>query len=120
MCLVVTLTKAKPLERYGNFRAICDPHVALIWDSQMVVWHLYGVIFCSFPQYGKYMGWKVYIRYKWENYGDDLPIQIPCLLKFFLFSLDMDFIRELHFLFFKKKFHQFLTSFSYMEFIWVH
>ena len=40
-----TLTKAKLWERYGNFWAICDPYVALIWDGQMVVWHWYGVIF---------------------------------------------------------------------------
>ena len=38
----------------------------------------------------------------WENYGDDLPIQIPCLFKIFWFSVDMDFIWELHFSFFKK------------------
>ena len=39
----------------------------------------------------------------WENYGDNLPIQIPCQFKLFWSCLDIDFIWELHFSFLKKR-----------------
>ena len=49
----------------------------------------------------------------WENYGDDLAIQIPYLFKFFYLSLGMDFIWELHFSFFKKSSSIFDLIFTY-------
>ena len=49
----------------------------------------------------------------WENYGDDLAIQIPYLLKIFWLSFGMDFIWESHFSFFKKSSSIFDLSFTY-------
>lgn len=93
-----TLTKAKLWERSGNFWAICDPYVALIWDGQMVVWHWYGVIFCSFPQYGKYMGWKLYIRHNmeklwgWLSHTNSIPIQIFLVVSWYGFHMGVIFL----------------------------
>ena len=49
----------------------------------------------------------------WENYGDDLAIQIPYLFKIFWLSFGMDFMWELHFSFFKKSSSIFDLSFTY-------
>ena len=39
----------------------------------------------------------------WENYGDNLPIQIPYLFKLFWSCLGIDFMWELQFSFLKKR-----------------